>query len=535
MAGAGAAETADSRQARRQSRSVTKKRFYLTTAIDYANGEPHLGHAFEKIGADAICRFRRQAGDDVWFLIGMDEHGQKVVQTAAQAGLAPREFADRIAGHFQAMWTRLGISHDQFMRTSAAPHHAAVKELLEQIFEKSPDDFYERSYTGRYCVGCESFKQPADITDGRCALHPTRTLEDVTERNWFFRLSRYTERLKQHLTAHPEFLQPDTRRNEILALLDQGLEDISASRSRFDWGVPFPRPLSDGEIQTTYVWFDALPNYWTARTFPGSRATWPASVHVIGKDITRFHAVIWPAMLMAAGIALPERVWAHGFVTLGGERFSKSAGVKLELTDAVDRFGADAFRYYLLRDIPFDGDGSFSWERFEAVYTAELANGLGNLASRTIAMIEKYCDGVVPPGVFGAEDAADRADYAEARAALDGSRGYLVHEALAAIVRTVSRANLAIQEAKPWILAKDATKRMELERVLAALARQLARQAVYLAPFMPAKAQTLWDALGGPGDVSETLFEQADHLDCTGWHVAKGEGLFPRPEPPTPG
>lgn len=506
-------------------------RFFLTTAIDYANGDPHLGHALEKIGADAICRFHRQLGDDVWFLIGMDEHGQKVAQTAEQAGMAPQAFVDQVAARFEQMWATLGISHDQFMRTSAPAHHAAVTDLLERIFAQSPDDFYERSYTGRYCVGCESFKQPADITEGRCALHPTRELQDVTERNWFFRLSAYTERLRAHLTAHPAFLQPATRRNEILALLDQGLEDVSASRARFAWGVPFPRPLSDGEIQTTYVWFDALPNYWTAQFFPGSRAPWPASVHVVGKDITRFHAIIWPAMLMAAGLPLPEQVWAHGFISLGGERFSKSAGVKLELADAVARFGADAFRYYLLRDIPFDGDGAFSWERFEAVYTAELANGLGNLASRTTAMLEKYCDGVVPAGSRGPIDDADLADYAEARRALDGSRGYPIHEALEAIVRTVGRANQAIQDTKPWVLAKDPAQRPELERVLASLTRQLARQAVYLAPFMPGKAEALWTALGGPGTAAGTTLAAAEALDCTGWRVTKGEGLFPRPEP----
>lgn len=506
-------------------------RFFLTTAIDYANGDPHLGHALEKIGADAICRFHRQLGDDVWFLIGMDEHGQKVAQTAEQAGMAPQAFVDQVAARFEQMWATLGISHDQFMRTSAPAHHAAVTDLLERIFAQSPDDFYERSYTGRYCVGCESFKQPADITEGRCALHPTRELQDVTERNWFFRLSAYTERLRAHLTAHPAFLQPATRRNEILALLDQGLEDVSASRARFAWGVPFPRPLSDGEIQTTYVWFDALPNYWTAQFFPGSRAPWPANVHVVGKDITRFHAIIWPAMLMAAGLPLPEQVWAHGFISLGGERFSKSAGVKLELADAVARFGADAFRYYLLRDIPFDGDGAFSWERFEAVYTAELANGLGNLASRTTAMLEKYCDGVVPAGSRGPIDDADLADYAEARRALDGSRGYPIHEALEAIVRTVGRANQAIQDTKPWVLAKDPAQRPELERVLASLTRQLARQAVYLAPFMPGKAEALWTALGGPGTAAGTTLAAAEALDCTGWRVTKGEGLFPRPEP----
>lgn len=506
-------------------------RFYLTTAIDYANGDPHLGHAFEKIGADAICRYHRQLGDDVWFLIGMDEHGQKVAQTAEQAGLAPQEFVDRIAGRFEAMWARLGIGHDQFMRTSRREHHRAVQDLLTRIFANSPDDFYERTYTGLYCVGCESFKQPADIVDGKCALHPTRTLQEVTERNWFFRLSAYRDRLKALFAERPEFLAPASRRNEILALLDQGLEDISASRARFDWGVPFPRPLSDGETQTTYVWFDALPNYWTAQFFPGSGASWPASVHVVGKDITRFHTVIWPAMLMAAGLPLPDRVWAHGFVSLGGERFSKSAGVKLELSEAVDRFGPDAFRYYLLREIPFDGDGSFSWERFEAVYTAELANGIGNLASRTTAMVEKYCDGVVPAGARGEVDAADLADCAAVRGAVDGSRGFLLHEALEAIVRTVGRANQLIQDAKPWVLAKDPAQRPALERVLATLVRQLARQAVHLAPVMPTKAEELWRMLGGPGTAAGTTLAAADALDCAGWRVSKGEGLFPRPEP----
>ncbi len=507
-------------------------RFYLTTAIDYANGDPHLGHALEKVGADAICRFHRQLGDDVWFLMGMDEHGQKVSQTAEQAGLAPQAFVDGVAARFEAMWRTLGISHNQFIRTSHPTHHRAVQQLLERIFATNPDDFYERSYTGLYCVGCESFKQPADIADGRCALHPTRTLQEITERNWFFRLSRYAPALKAHFAAQPSFLEPATRRNEILALLDQGLEDISASRARFAWGVPFPKPLSDGEVQTTYVWFDALPNYWTAQFFPGSKAAWPATVHVVGKDITRFHTVIWPAMLMAAGIPLPERVWGHGFVSLGGERFSKSAGVKLELADAIARFGADAFRYYLLRDIPFDGDGSFSWERFEAVYTSELANGIGNLASRTTAMIEKYCAGVVPSGPRGEVDRADLADYTTLRAAVDGSRGFLLHEAVEAIVRTVGRANQHIQDTKPWVLAKDPAKRGELDAVLATLVRQLARQAVYLAPVMPGKAEALWRALGAPGTAAGTLLDAADRLDATGWRVTKGEGLFPRPEAP---
>jgi methionyl-tRNA synthetase len=509
-------------------------RFFVTTAIDYANGEPHLGHAFEKIGADAIARYHRLRGDDVWLLIGMDEHGQKVAQTAADRGLSPEELTDQIAASFQAMWQRLAISYDQFIRTSSPEHRAGVRELLLRIFEQNPGDFYEKSYQGWYCVGCEAFKQDAEIVDGKCVLHPTRTLEWVEERNWFFRLSRYQDFLLKHIEAHPEFIEPATRRNEIVSLLRQGLEDISASRSRFSWGVPFPRPTSDGEQQTTYVWFDALPNYYTASRFPGSRATWPAQLHIIGKDITRFHCVIWPAMLEAAKLPLPERVFAHGFVNLGGERFSKSAGVRLDLGEAVDRFGPDAFRYFLLREVPFDADGNFSWERFEERYTADLANAFGNLASRTIAMIEKYCGGVVP--TFDPASLAAAASWVapEAVRYAEAMGGQLLHEALAAAWRIVARANEYVDRQAPWKLAKAPEQRPELEITLAALAYTLARVAILLWPFMPAKAEQLWEQLGAPGTIAGSVQPGADLLarpvNPSGWHVTKGAALFPRPQ-----
>jgi methionyl-tRNA synthetase len=511
--------------------------FYLTTAIDYANGDPHLGHAFEKIGADAIARYRRLAGDDVHFLIGMDEHGQKVAQTAAEAGLEPQALVDRVAESFQRTWARLAISHDQFIRTTAPEHRAGVQALIERIFDRSPDDFFERSYRGQYCVGCESFKTDAEIVDGRCALHPTRTLEWVAERNWFFRLSRYAEFLRAHIAAHPEFVQPASRRNEILGLLQQGLEDVSASRARLAWGVPFPRLTSDGERQSTYVWFDALPNYLTATGFPapGHKARWPADLHVIGKDITRFHCLIWPAMLEAAGLPLPRQVWAHGFVLLGGERFSKSAGVRLDLDEAIDRFGADAFRYFLLREVPFDADGSFSWERFADRYTADLANAFGNLASRTVAMVEKYCGGVVPAGAPNDVDAADAADYARYHAALaGGTAGYLHSVALQQVWSTVARANEFVDRRAPWKLARDPARHAELEATLATLVRQLARQTVALSPYMPAKAEELWAQLGGPGRADAQRFAALDALDVTGWRVRRGAPLFPKTDPPAP-
>jgi methionyl-tRNA synthetase len=503
-------------------------KYYLTTAIDYSNGEPHIGHAYEKVGADAIARFRRMRGDDVHFLIGMDEHGQKVAQAAEQRGLTPQQQVDEIAERFEAMWRTLGISHDQFMRTTDDGHKSGVRALIKRIFDSSPDDFYEKAYRGQYCVGCESFKQDAEIVDGKCTLHPTRALEWVEERNWFFRLSKYAKFLKDLYTKRPDFLQPEIRRNEMLALIDQGLEDISASRSRFSWGVPFPAPLSNGETQTTYVWFDALPNYLTGTGFPakGYKDRWPAQLHIVGKDINRFHTIIWPAMLQAAELPLPERVWVHGFVLLGGERFSKSAGVKLDLNEAIQRFGPDAFRYYLLREVPFDNDGSFSWERFGHVYESELANTWGNLGSRTIAMIEKYFDGVVPPAM---ETEVDRADAVALEEYDRAMTGFLLHEGLKWAMESARRGNEYIQTMAPWVLAKSPDTRGALETTMGTLVRSMARQCAMLFPFMPEKAAEMWRRLGAPGRVEDQRWDKLMRLDAAGWRVTKGDPLFPKP------
>jgi len=502
-------------------------RFYLTTAIDYANGDPHLGHAYEKIGADAIARYHRLRGDDVWFLIGMDEHGQKVAQAAAAEGVTPQALVDRVALRFEAMWKRLGLSHDQFIRTTAEAHKAGVVELIERIFERNPDDFYEQSYRGRYCVGCEAFKQENEITDDRCALHPTRILEWVEERNWFFRLSRYRDFLLDLVEGNPGFVQPESRRNEILALLRQGLDDISASRSRFTWGVPFPRPTSQGEQQTTYVWFDALPNYWTATRDPASRAEWPAQLHVIGKDITRFHCVIWPAMLRAADLPLPAQVWAHGFVYFRGERFSKSAGTRLDLGEAIDRFGPDAFRYFLLREIPWDSDGNFTWERFVDLYTADLADGLGNLASRSLAMLAKYREGRVPTAAETSLDDAGKEAIRQYEAAMDCND---LRGAAESAWRIVTAANQYIVQTAPWVLAKGG-KDDELDAALASLARCLYRLAVLTSPLMPGKAEELWTVLGQGGAAAEAPWASLASPPVAGAVTRKPDGLFPRPEP----
>lgn len=504
-------------------------RFFITTAIDYANGDPHMGHAFEKLGADCIARYRRLRGDQVWFLIGMDEHGQKVAQTAADRGLTPQALTDEVAEAFQRTWAQLGISNDQFIRTTSEAHKAGVRDLIERIFARNPDDFYEKAYRGLYCVGCEAFKTDAEIVDGKCVLHPTRTLEMVEERNWFFRLSRYQQFLETLLERNPDFVRPEIRRNEILGLLRQGLEDVSASRSRFSWGVPFPRPTSDGEAQTTYVWFDALPNYWTAPHVPGSGARWPAQLHVVGKDITRFHCVIWPAMLESAGEALPDGVWAHGFIYYGGDRFSKSSGVRLDLQEAIARHGPDALRYFLLRDIGFANDGNFTWERFDERYTADLADGLGNLASRSLAMIEKYRGGTLQEDRASPLDdtgaAAVRA-YAEAMDALDLRAGAEAAWSL------VTAANQYIVQTAPWTLAKQ-NRDEELDRALGALARCLIRLAVLVAPFLPGKAEELWRHLGQDAPLSGA-WRLAETPVAAGRQVRKPEGLFPKPAPANP-
>jgi methionyl-tRNA synthetase len=503
-------------------------RFYITTAIDYANGDPHLGHAFEKIGADAIARSRRLMGDEVRFCMGMDEHGQKVAQAAAAEGVDPQALVDRLAERFRGMWERLCISNDRWVRTTDAHHRAGVRALIERCLERNPDDFYEKAYEGWYCVGCELFKRDHEIVDGHCVLHPTRELQWTEERNWFFRLSRYQEFLRAHFTAHPLFLQPESRRNEILALIDGGLEDISVTRARLSWAIPFPRPTSDGVEQGTWVWFDALPNYLTDTGYPeGEWETWwPAQLHVVGKDITRLHAVIWPAMLQCAGLPLPERVWGHGFVTLGGERFSKSAGVGLELGEAIDRFGPDAFRYFLLREVPWDADGNFSWERFTERYTSELANGLGNLASRTVSMVEKYCDGLVPDAAHPEIDARIAEAVAGYRRAMDA---LLLHEAAAAAFGLVSAANGFVQAVAPWKLAKDPERTPELHAALAALVRALAVASTLLSPFMPVKMDELWRRLGSGRDALPQ-FGELESLSVGGWRVGAGEVLFPRPE-----
>jgi len=498
-------------------------KFYLTTAIDYSNGDPHLGHALEKVGADCIARYRRLRGDDVHFLMGMDEHSQAVLQAAEQNGSSPQEWVDRMAERFEDFWRRLDCSHDDWIRTTEARHREGVTALLELIRSRNPDDLFAGEYEGLYCIGCEEFKQPAQIVDGHCIEHPTLELIPTRERNHFFRLTRYRDPLLERIRSGELRVEPAIRRNEMVRLLEDGLQDISVSRQRLAWGIPFP---GDPE-QTVYVWFDALINYLSATGFPAPEyeRLWPADLHVIGKGITRFHCLIWPAMLLSAGLALPREVWAHGYVQWEGTKMSKTAGTAVSLGEAIDRHGPDALRYFLLREVGFESDGNFTWERFDERYTADLADGLGNLASRSLAMLAKYRAGAVPSAAATLLDQAGRdavANYTRAMDELDLRAGAESAWTL------VGAANLYIQQTAPWRVAKEG-KEAELDQILAALARVLYRLAVLTSPFIPGKAQALWQALGLSGEVARASWSSLEEPSLHGATTYKPESLFPKP------
>jgi len=501
-------------------------KFYLTTAIDYSNGDPHLGHALEKVGADCIARYHRLRGDQVHFLMGMDEHSQSVIQAAERAGVSPREWVDRMAATFADYWQRLECGNDDWIRTTEPRHIRGVVALLERIRQLRPDDLYVADYEGLYCTGCEEFKQGAQIVDGRCIEHPTLDLVPTKERNHFFRLSAYGQRLLQLIATGELRVEPAIRRNEVVRLLEAGLQDVSISRQRQPWGIPFP---GDPD-QTIYVWFDALINYLSATGFPdpGYEKLWPADLHVVGKGITRFHCVIWPAMLLAADLDLPRLVWAHGYLQWEGAKMSKTAGTAVSLGAAIERYGADALRYFLLREVGFEGDGNFTWERFDARYAADLADTFGNLVSRALSMVQRYRDGVVPDdpreGDTPIERAAQEAIAAYARA-MDAQG---LQEGAALVIELATRANRYVEETAPWKLAKE-QRDADLDSVLANLVRVVARLAVLAAPFIPAKAAEVWSALGAPQPLAAVRFADLAGLKVGRQRVAKPPPLFPKP------
>ena len=503
--------------------------YYVTTPIYYVNGEPHLGHAYTTIAADVLARHMRQRGEEVFFLTGTDEHGEPVTQEAEKLGITPRELGDRNAGRFRELAARLNATNDFFIRTTDPEHARVVAEVVQRIHDNG--HVYEGTYEGWYCPRCADFKTESELEEGnRCPIHKI-VLELEREDNWFFRLSSFQEPLERLYAERPDFVIPQNRYNEALSFIRSGLRDLSLSRARLKWGVPVPWDPS----QVIYVWIDALLNYYSALSYAreGEDLTdrfWPATVHLIGKDILKFHAVIWPAMLMAADIEVPRRVGIHGFLLLGEHKMSKSLGNVIEPFQVADIYGADALRFYVLREVTFGSDGEVSPEGFETRYTTELANEYGNLANRTLAMIERYRDGVVPTPASSATPLATEFDgLAEGvRERLDGLE---LTAALDEIWRRIKRLNRYVQEEEPWQLAKDEAQAERLDEILYTVAEGLRVVSVLLHPFMPESAERLLAALG-----REDLSLELARFGAVSGGATIGElgQLFPRIEAEAP-
>ncbi len=501
--------------------------YYLTTAIDYVNSRPHVGTAYEKIAADVIARYRRAAGFDVRFVMGNDEHSQNVFRKARELGLEPLAYCDRMEREFRSVWAGLDISFDDFIRTTEPRHRQAVEKLVTASREAG--DIYDGEYEGWYCVSCEAFKQEKDLVDGACPVHLTRP-DWIKERNYFFRLSAYRDRLLAHYEAHPDFVAPESRRNEMLRLLESGLEDISVSRAGQAWGIPLPfDPTS-----VVYVWYDALINYAAAVGYAHDPALfeewWPASLHVVGKDITRFHCVVWPAMLMSAGVPVPKQVFGHGWVLTKGQKMSKSLGTVLDPLEAADRFGPDPLRLYLMKEIVFGSDGDFTWDRFEEKYNVDLANNLGNLVSRIAAMSDRYrhghLRGVPVADRLGSvlENRATAYRAAMDRLALDAGAQ--------AAFDVVDATNEYIAASEPWVLARSEDGQAQLDQVLWSSAEALRSAAVMLWPVMPGSATEILKRLSVDADeAARPSFARDLPWRTSGSRsLRKGDALWPRLE-----
>ena len=513
--------------------------FYATTPIFYVNDVPHIGHAYTEVAADALARWHRQAGEDTWLLTGTDEHGEKILRTAVANGSSPRAWADELV---RTAWLPLletvEIANDDFIRTTDERHERGVAVFIQKLYDDG--HIYAGEYEGFYCVGCEEFKQRDELLLAEagefagqlvCAIH-SRPVEVLKEKNYFFRMSAFQSRLLELYESRPDFVQPESVRNEIIQFVRQGLSDLSITRTSFDWGVQVPWDPA----HVVYVWFDALLNYITAVGYGVDEAEfarrWPAT-HIVGKDIARFHAVIWPAMLMAAELEMPKRVFGHGWLLVGGEKMSKSKLTGIAPREITDTFGADAFRYYFLRAIAFGSDGSFSWEDLTARYNSELANGLGNLASRVLTMIQRYSDGVIPSAAGEPTDADRDVRDVERRVTELAHRAMeriAPHEALAVVWDLVDELNCYVQSQQPWVLAKDPADRARLDTVLFTAARGLGTLAVLLSPFMPVATQRLWTALGARGSVAEQNIRRAVEWHGDGPITPLDPPLFPRVE-----
>ena len=494
--------------------------FYVTTPIYYVNGEPHLGHAYSTIAADVLARAMRQRGRDVFFLTGTDEHGEPVARAAEAEGVSPQELADRNAPRFRAMAEKVDASNDFFIRTTDPGHVERVRGLVQSVYDNG--HVYEGSYEGWYCERCADFKTEAEVGEGdTCPIHKT-PLQRESESNWFFRLSDFQEDLERLYEERPDFVGPEQRRNEALSFIRGGLSDVSLSRPKLTWGVPLPWD----EDQVMYVWFDALCNYVTALGYAreGEDLTdryWPASIHVLAKDILKFHAVDWPAFLMAAGLEVPERMFVHGYLLMDGEKMSKSLGNVLDPDEVIERFGADALRFYCLREVSFGQDGQVSTAGFETRYDTELANELGNLVGRTVAMIRKYRGGVIPDGSVESDLAGDfEGVVGEVGTLLERAA---LSRALDEAWSLVRRLNRYVEEARPWDLAKDESQAARLDSVLYGLAEGLRVTALLLHPFMPQTTDRILEAIGESGREPREIGSAAG-----GAEVVEIPPLFPK-------
>lgn len=505
-------------------------RYYVTTPIYYVNAEPHLGHAYTTIAADILARYHRQKGDHVFFLTGTDEHGTKIAQAAAERGLSPREHVDEMAPKFRDLARTLNATNDFFIRTTDPEHEAFVQGFVERM--KAAGDIEKRTYGGLYCTACEGFWYERDLVDGKCPDHGIEPTY-VEEENYYFLLSKYQDRLAEHFRANPGWVKPASRYNEALSFIDQGLEDISISRQSITWGVPVPW---DPE-QVIYVWVDALINYVSALTYaaPGQDLTpaeWPVVHHLLAKDILKFHAVIWPALLMSAGYDPPRGEFIHGYLLMGGEKMSKTRGNVLDPFRVIEEYGLDSLRFYLFREVTFGQDGVISLEGFEQRYTNELANELGNLVSRCASMITKYRGGAIPQSAPEGESLSGVASEGETMVRAAGTHYDAVEitAALEAVWEFVRRLNRLVEEEAPWKLAKDEAQAGRLDAVLRALAAGLRLTALCLYPVIPDSAVEILRRLGQPVGADDLLLARAAWDELVPSDVEVAPPLFPRIE-----
>ena len=511
--------------------------FYITTAIDYPNGEPHIGHSFEKVAADVVARYHRLLGHDTAFCMGLDENSQHIVTAAQRNGVSPKAWTDQMEAAFLRAWDALDISVNAWTRTTEERHARASTELYRRA--QANGDIYTATYAGWYCPNCNNYYTDSELVDGRCPNHPTVTPDWLEEENHFFALSRYSDTLRRHFEEHPDFVTPAIWRPEMLALIDSGLKDFSVSRrvrvGAEPWGIPVPGDPS----QVMYVWYDALTTYLTAIGFPDDMARfdryWPADSQIIGKDITRFHCLYWPAMLLSAGLDLPRRIVVHGFMTLEGKKISKSAGNSIDPVDIVAELGADPVRYYMMRDVSFTSDGDFSRARLLRRYHDDLGNDLGNLLNRVVAMIGRYRQGAVPPAgeLGGPELELQRVTLLAKENAARLIEGWQLNDALEAIWVAVRRANQYLEERKPWSLAKRPEDAQLLDTVLHSVAEATRLIAILIAPFLPTTADRILAQLGLPGVADGDWVDRA-RWDAQPFSMIQPSGtLFPRIEEPS--